>query len=231
MKQRTYLPISFFLLTLSAALLAGCGSLGSGVSPDDYLHINPSEYYLYPPLAYTPETQWPVFIGIHGAGGSGRDCWNQWQRYADEEGFILLCPSLADPSGGWFQIDGEQKLNAILRAVHDEYSIINHYFLTGFSAGAQFVESYGFKYPKWAAGVSMMSAGNFFEPESQARSVPYLVIVGGKETDRLENTKTFVGWLKNSGYTVSFHIIPDAGHTITEEARNLTVEFFRQYKP
>ena len=219
----------YLLLGCLAALLTACGS--SSINPDDYYHTSPAEYYLYVPAQYTPETNWPVFIGVHGAGRTGLDCWNDWQPYADEEGFILICPSMGGDSRGWYRDEGEEKLNAILGAVNGEYSIKNRYFLAGFSAGAFFVESYSFRYAKWVAAVSMISAGDFEEATSQAKNIPYLVIVGGNEEDRLELNRGFTDNLKQLGFTVTFHVVPNAGHTMTEEAKNLTIEFYRQHTP
>jgi len=219
----------FLLLGCLAVLLTACGS--SSLNPNDYYHTAPAEYYLYVPAQYTPETAWPVFIGVHGAGRTGLDCWNDWQPHADEEGFILICPSMGGDATGWYLDDGEAKLNAILRAVNEEYSIKNRYFLAGFSAGAFFVEMYGFRYAKWVAAVSMISAGDFDDATSQARNIPYLVIVGGNEADRLELNRGFANYLEQLGFNVTFHVVPNAGHTMTEEARKVTLEFYRQYEP
>ena len=69
--------------------------------PTSHRFTQPIEYYLYVPKAYEPSRPWPLFIGIHGSGGTGLDCWNLWQPYAEREGFILLCPTMPDEGGGW----------------------------------------------------------------------------------------------------------------------------------
>ena len=77
-----YLPL--VLIVIVGILLSACG--GSGASAPDsgaYRHEMPSEYYLYLPEDYSPDRRWPVFVGVHGSGGSGRDCWNDWQPYAE----------------------------------------------------------------------------------------------------------------------------------------------------
>ena len=75
--------------------------------PQQYRHVQPVEYYLYAPENYSADREWPLFIGIHGSGGSGLDCWNLWQSYADKEGFILLCPSIPGDQSGFYQDVGE----------------------------------------------------------------------------------------------------------------------------
>src|SRR5512135_103240 len=110
------------------------------LDPAQYRHSGVVEYYLYIPQNYTPDRSWPLFVGIHGFGGSGLDCWNWWQSYADREGFILLCPSLGDMDGGWYQDAGEAKLFSALNEVRADYRIGPREFLAGFSAGAEFAQ-------------------------------------------------------------------------------------------
>lgn len=214
---------------LLAVLLAACGTLGVGVpDPGPYRQSEPSEYYLYLPEGYTPERRWPVFIGVHGSGGSGLDCWNVWQRYADQEGFILVCPSLADESGGWFQKEGEEALNLILHAVYEDYAIETDFFLAGFSAGGQFVQVYAFNYPGSVSGVSVISAGNYFPATTRARGVTFLVTVGENDTERVPLAGAFVTELQGLGIPVEFEVIPNVGHDLSGRARDLTIELYRQ---
>ena len=56
-------------------------------------------------------------------GGTGLDCWNWWQSYADKEGFILLCPSISGPDGGWYQADGETKIFSAINQVRADYHV------------------------------------------------------------------------------------------------------------
>src|SRR5215208_1715242 len=39
--------------------------------PQQYKHVQLVEYYLYAPASYSPDQEWPLFVGIHGAGSSG----------------------------------------------------------------------------------------------------------------------------------------------------------------
>ena len=127
------------------------------------------------------EKEWPVFVGIHGFGSDGTACLDMWQEYADQEGYVLVCPSLGDENGGWYQDAGEKILKAVLKNVRQECRVQNKVFLAGFSAGAQFVQGFAFAYPNSVTGVAVLSSGNYFEPSSDARSVPFLVVIGDKD--------------------------------------------------
>ena len=169
--------------------------------------------------------------GFTARGGSGRDCWSDWQRYADQEGFILVCPSLDDGSGGWSQNDGEFAVNQILNAVYDQYAIDTRFFLAGFSAGGQFVQMYTFNYPRSVAGVSVMSAGNYFEPTQAARNVPFLVTIGENDTERIPGAQGFSTWLVHEGFDITYEVIPGVGHSLSDRARELTIQHFRETAP
>ena len=135
------------VLVISFALLAIYIMSSTPADPTSHRFTQPIEYYLYIPKANAPSRAWPLFIGIHGTGGSGLDCWNLWQPYAEREGFILLCPTLSDANGGWRQSDGERNTWAAINQVSSKYSIKSGFFIVGFSAGAQFVQGFCFDYP------------------------------------------------------------------------------------
>ena len=105
-----------------------------------------------------------------------------WQRFADEEGFILLCPSLSDERGGWYQEDGEDMVAAILNQIYLEYSIENRVYMAGFSAGAQFVQGFAFDIPSYVYAGSMLSATIYYPPNPASSHIPFLVTIGDHES-------------------------------------------------
>ena len=84
---------------LVIASMAFAGACSTALNLDDHRSTQPWTYYLYLPETYTPDRAWPLFIGVNGSSADGRSCWNTWQRYADDKGFVLLCPELADSNG------------------------------------------------------------------------------------------------------------------------------------
>jgi predicted esterase len=198
-------------------------------NPASYRHDLPVEYYLYLPDAYNEEQAWPVFVGIHGFGGSGRDCWNQWQPYADSVGFVLVCPSLADDSGGWFQTTGEQQVTAVLQQVYRGFSIRNRAFIAGFSAGAQFAQGYAFNVPSYVSGAAILSAGNYYPPTRASSYIPFLVIIGENDDPlAVAAARDFTTLLKSEGYYQEFELIPGMGHALPADVRDLTIDFFKR---
>jgi len=189
----------------------------------------PTEYYLYLPHNYTPDREWPMFVGIHGFGRNGTECLEMWQAYADREGFILVCPSLADESGGWYQDEGERILKEVIQRVREECHTQERAFLAGFSAGATFVQGFAFAYPEAATAVAVLSAGNYYEPSPRARHIPFLVVIGDRDNAAsIKGAGLFTEALRNDAFSVDLHILPGVPHKITAEAKELTIELYRQ---
>lgn len=218
-------------ILLLASWLAACSSRSYTLTPNStpYVREVPTEYYLYLPRDYTPDREWPLFVGIHGFGGDGTDCLEMWQAYADDEGFILVCPSLADESGGWYQDQGERTVKEVIQRVREECHTQERVFLAGFSAGATFVQGFAFANPDAATAVAVLSAGSYYEPNPYARHIPFLVVIGDQDNAAsLKGANLFVEALKNDAFSVEWHILPGVPHTITTEAKELTLELYRQ---
>lgn len=228
---------NWFLWGSALVLLAFCAVIGViGLNsfsipkdPSQYRHDQPNEYYLYAPKDYSPDRSWPLFIGIHGSGGTGLDCWNWWQAYADQEGFILLCPSIADSSGGWYQTDGETKVFNDINQLQGAYRLKPREFLVGFSAGAQFVQGFAFRYPQYVSGVAILSAGNYYTPPLGARSIPFLVVIGDQDDPvSILGSAAFSATLGQNGFDVQYQVLPGVGHTVTDQGKQLTIALFRK---
>jgi|GEM_PF-837105 len=226
---------NWFLVGSVIVGIAFLGILGviayNSIPPDPakYRHDSPIEYYLYVPKNYSPDREWPLFVGIHGTGGSGLDCWNWWQSYADNEGFILLCPSIADSNGGWYQSDGNVKVISAVNQVHAEYRVSSKEFLAGFSAGAQFVQGFAFTYPQYVSGVSILSAGNYYRPSLGAKGIPFLVVIGDEDDPiAVQGSQGLVAAFNKFGFDVQYDVLSGVGHTLTDKGRELTIDLFRK---
>jgi poly(3-hydroxybutyrate) depolymerase len=223
--------ILVFMILLVGCCLPACSSQSFSLehNPTPYYRDEPTEYYLYLPSSYTAEKEWPVFVGIHGFGSDGTACLDMWQAYADQEGFVLVCPSMGDENGGWYQDEGERTLMAVLKEVKKEFRVQNKIFLAGFSAGAQFVQGFAFMYPKSVSGVAVLSSGNYYEPSSSASSVPFLVVIGDQDFPAgLKSAGQFSELLKQAGFVIDLHILPGVKHEVSSEALELTIDFYRK---
>jgi predicted esterase len=227
-------PIGFWLGILLMVIAAGgviyfMLNKQQRADPMAYHFKDPIEYYFYVPKNYTPDHAWPLFIGIHGTGGNGRDCWNMWQEFADREGYLLLCPSLSDLSGGWYQSDGENKLNSVLYKAIFNYQVEKGYFLVGFSAGGQFVQGYTFNHPKDIKAVSAIAAGLNYTPSEGAVGIPFQIIIGSNDNpETIALSKQLESSLINNHSSVDYQYLEGVGHEVTNETRAKVIEFFKK---
>lgn len=212
--------------------LATCSSNSSYVlipNPTPYYETSPSEYYLYLPLDYTLEKDWPVLVAIHGYGGDGTQCLGWWQVYAEKGGFVLVCPSMGAGNGDWEFVQNESNLLGILRHVRDQVRTQQKIFLAGFSAGGQFALAFTYSHPNLVKAVSMLSSGNYYEPYEDLRDISFLVMIGDRDNPLAEKgARSFVEALQGSGYSVEYEVLPGIGHEITPEALEKTISFFQK---
>jgi dienelactone hydrolase len=221
--------VSIGLLTIAAILAWVLIKNSAPVDPQQYKHVQPVEYYLYVPKAYSAGQEWPLFVGIHGAGGSGLDCWNLWQSYADKEGFILLCPSIPGNSSGFYQDVGENTVWSAIGEAKKEYRIRPRMFLTGFSAGAYFIQGFTYHYPQYVSGLSILSAGLYLSPNMFAELVPMLVVIGDSDNaTAVQTSQMFVRDLRQFGFEVDYELLPGVGHRVTKNGVSLTIDLFRK---
>jgi predicted esterase len=197
--------------------------------PAAYKHSQPVEYYLYAPRSYAPERQWPLFVGIHGAGGNGLDCWNLWQPYADREGFILLCPSIPGDAGGFYQDVGERTVWSAVAQVRKAYHVSPRMFFSGFSGGAFFIQGFAYHYPESVTGLSILSSGNYLDPRIFSRLGPVAVVIGGADDPlAVYSSRKFVEDLSQLGFDVKYKVVPFVGHAVSRTGINMTLELFRK---
>lgn len=197
--------------------------------PSEYRHAQPVEYYLYAPKNYLDDQDWPLFVGIHGSGGSGLDCWNMWQSYVEKEGFILLCPTIPGDAYGFRQDVGENTIWSAVGEVKKQYHIRNRMFFAGFSAGAFFIQGFDYHYPQYVSGLAVLSAGLYLDPRLFPEVIPMTVVIGDADDSRaVQTSQFFVNGLQQYGFDVQYELMPGVGHTFTSTAQKLTIELFRK---
>lgn len=197
--------------------------------PANYKHTQPVEYYLYVPKEYSGDKEWPLFVGIHGAGSSGMECWNLWQSSADKEGFILLCPTIPGDAAGYYQDVGENTVWHAINAVKKEYRVKPRMFFSGFSAGAFFIQGFAFHYPEYVNGLSILSSGVYLNPREFRLLIPMSVVIGDQDNSvAVQTSKLFVNNLQAIGFDVHYEVLPNVGHTVTQKGVDLTIDLFRK---
>ena len=229
MRQFVFVTVQMTLVVVNTILLAACSHPTYSLTPNPtpYVRYSPTEYYLFLPSSYVPEMDWPLFVGVHSYGGDGRQCLAMWQDYAESEGFVLVCPSLADENGGWYVDEGEVNLNKIIRQVQKDCRVQKQVFLAGFSAGAEFVQAYAFDHPRSVKAVAVLSSGNYYEPSPASQDIPFLVVIGDQDNPiSLQNAQLFSELLEQNDYSVELDVLPGVGHEITPQALELTIRLY-----
>lgn len=222
-----WVSIGLFVIVVVTAVVGI--PMMSPKDPAEYRHSQPVEYYLYVPESYTADKEWPLFVGIHGAGGTGLDCWNLWQTYADKEGFILLCPSIPGDASGFYQDVGENTVWSAVGEVKKNYRVKQQMFLSGFSAGAFFIQGFTYHYPQYVSALSILSAGVYLNPRRFINLVPMLVVIGDRDDPAsVQGSSLFVSNLQKFGFDVQYVVLPGVGHVVTDEGMDLTIELFRR---
>lgn len=219
-RKKAIVPFALFVLMFS-----GCTVLDSSRA---YRHQTPSEYYLYQPDNYVPDGKWSLFIGLHGEGETSRDCYKQWQRYADEYEFVLLCPTLIEEEGAFNIAEGERTISRVLSEVYKQVVVDDRFFVAGYSAGGEFALAYAYHYPHAIVGVSVISAENFPQPSAQAIDLPVLITVGGKDEGRAKAAQDFSEALEARGFAARLVVLPGVDHQFSGDATRLTLDFYEQ---
>jgi predicted esterase len=197
--------------------------------PAEFRHTQPVEYYLYAPRNYSSDEEWPLFVGIHGAGGSGLDCWNMWQSYAEKEDFILLCPTIPGDASGFYQDVGENAVWSAIGEAKKEYRVRNRMFFAGFSAGAFFIQGFDYHYPQYVSGLAILSSGVYLSPRYFPELIPVTVVIGDADDPvAIQTSQMFVDGLRQYGFDVHYELMPGVGHAFTPTAQKLTIELFRK---
>jgi phospholipase/carboxylesterase len=120
-----------------------------GQPPTGVIHVSRGGYHggfsLYIPEYYTPDSEWPVIVALHGGSGNGRDFLWTWVREAKSYGYLLVAPTAAGDT--WGEGD-DQGLLQILTWLSRQYRIAaDRILLTGLSDGATFGLLYGLAHP------------------------------------------------------------------------------------
>lgn len=181
------------------------------------------EYYVYLPKDFDPKKEYWLFVGVHGSGGSGRGALG-WAKFADEGQCIVVGPSFT----GDFQFaycddcDSGERMAAILAELRSRYKLRPKVFMTGFSAGAQFVHRFTLVNPDQVIACAPHSAGTWQHPSPRVREVAFLITCGRADKRRIRLAQRFATKLKRLGCRVAASWFEGVGHWVCADARELT---------
>jgi len=212
------------LLGLLVGPLAGCAGR-SQMEP--YHRTTPYDFYIYRPAAYSPTEPLQLFVALHGESQDSYDCLRFWKSYADDVGFILLCPSLPVVNGSIDSAQAQSRLGPILQAVYSEMAVRDQFFLAGFSQGGEVALAYAYQYPTAVSGVSVISAGNFPPPAPGASGLPILITVGDQDAARAKAAKAYADQLAAAGFKARLVVLPGVDHSLSSASGRVTVDLLQ----
>jgi dienelactone hydrolase len=114
----------------------------------------------------------------------------------------------------------------IFRELSRQYKLQRKFFVTGFSAGAQFSHRFALACPQYVVGCAAHSAGSWGSPNSKARYVPFVVTCGEDDEQRIHMARNFADDLKRKGYKVTAAWFDGVGHSMCQQARELTTDLY-----
>jgi phospholipase/carboxylesterase len=140
-------PVSSFFLNLefceNADLLAHLSAPATettGIIHDHNERGSRGGFSLYVPEYYSPDSNWPLVMALHGGSGNGRDFLWRWLRDARSLGAILVAPTARGSTWALMGEDADtQNVGRILDSVRSRWSIDPaRLLLTGMSDGGTF---------------------------------------------------------------------------------------------
>lgn len=201
--------------------VSGASSLGLGSDRDGMLYV---------PQSYDPATPMPLFVALHGAGGSHTN-WPGHQQRAETRGMILLAVDSRETT--WDALLGAYGADVLFidRALEHTFARCrvdpSHLALAGFSDGASYALSLGMNNADLFSHLVAYSPGLIVSGIAQARTLPIFVSHGTQDAViPVENSRTFiVPTLRGLGNDVTYREF-DGPHTTTSEIVDGALDWF-----
>lgn len=243
--------VSAWAAVVAAPLLSSCGEKPSPTQPDTDPRLtarpgvpqmtpttgatqlglgSPRDGLLYVPEGYTPDVSWPLFVALHGAGGSSDD-WSSYLDRAEERGMIVLAPDSRLLT--WdirFQGFGPDVIfldNALAHTFERCRVDSSRIALAGFSDGASYALSLGLSNGDLFSHLIGFSPG-FLAPAEPIVGRPPIFISHGTQDNILPVTASrdvIVPALRDDGYDVTYTEF-DGGHTVPADVSESALDWF-----
>lgn len=187
------------------------------------------------PIIYTPEDydttkQYPLFIGLHGYGGSPTHFARSTARMLAEQGYICAIPYGNVVHGltsfSWAKmIECEEVILKFIKEIESQYSIdTSRIILLGYSQGGSRAFSIGLRNPDVFKGIIAV-AGTFDEEELKGhlekligRDLSVFIMIGQKDRKkRIESNRRAKELLEKYGIRVHLDVYPGVGHAFPGE--------------
>ena len=187
---------------------------------------------LYVPESYSPDTPLPLFIGMHGAGGSA-DSWANYQARAESRGMVLLAPESRSRQT-WDRIESGSFgpdvsfLDQALHNVFDQCRIDpERIAFGGFSDGASYVLSLGISNGDLFSHLVAFSPGSYYATDPIVGRPPMFISHGTEDTILPSTTTRYfiVPAFRDTGYNVTYEEFT-GGHQVPVAIAEAALDWF-----
>lgn len=185
---------------------------------------------LYVPRNYSPDSTWPLFVALHGAGGISSD-WESYYDLAEEREMILMAPDSRGLTWDMIQTEYGPDLEFLDQALEHVFDSCNidptQLLLGGFSDGASYALSLGLSNGDLFTHLIGYSPG-FVYRSNPIIGKPKIFISHGTDDNVLpvETTRDIiVPSLVNSGYDVVYREF-EGYHQIPESVTLASLDWF-----
>ena len=228
--QRAHLPTlsQYWLLPEAASQRNALETRSDGVAlPVGMIHQTQTqehaEYSLYVPEYYSPDTDWPLIVCLHGGYGRGDDYIWTWLRPAKSKGYLLLSPKSLGPTWSVLQPPVDSRsIRAMFDTVCETYRVDrSRVYLSGLSDGGTYTYLLGLDQAELFAGIAPIAgelspAADGMLRQKQGIDVPIHVIHGVHDfIFPVESVRSSNELLEHIGYNVKYTELPDWGHALT----------------
>lgn len=179
-----------------------------------------SDYSLYVPENYTPSSQWPLIICMHGGYGEGYEYIWTWLRPARAKGCILLSPKSIGNT--WSMTMGSPDTRSIMRMLDEvraAYSVDpSRIYLTGLSDGGIMTYILGLERHEIFAAIAPVAGALHMAADPMlrggtGRELPIFVVHGAHDfIFPVQFTRQTNDLLKQLGYNLTYEELPEWGH-------------------
>ncbi len=179
---------------------------------------------VFPPKNYDPSRKYPLFIALHGYGGSPKNFTRRLHKFLTEKGYVFMAPYGTEVYGlksfGWGDVKKcEEKILKEIEEIRKKYSIDEeNIILLGYSQGGSRAFSIGLRYPEIFKGL-IIAAGYFKEEDVKdylenlkGKNLKVYIMVGEKDEKVKESNIKAKEILKKYGVKVHLEIYKGVGH-------------------
>jgi predicted esterase len=174
-------------------------------------------FYVFVPSSFNRADEMPAILLIHGGGGNGPDLIQTWKNFAEQNGIILVGPTL--PLGGTFETTVVPQLYPmIMNAAGGEWPIdANRIYVFGVSAGGYTVfDACMFDSEYFAGGgvfAAVITPDFDWIVQRAVRKIPIAIYIGDHDeffsVSQAQETRDL---LAANGFPVQLTIFPNLDH-------------------